>query len=135
MSLKNVEEGNERIEEAVIASLVGDYLPCPVALRLSARFDIEPKVVGDAANRLKIRITDCLLGCFEIKKSKHDNLENKLFNQEITEAVQRSLVDSRLPCTAAHDLGRKIKVSLIEIGDATTKMKIKISDCQLGCFS
>ena len=135
MSLKNVEEGNKRIEEAVRSSLVGDYLPCPVALRLSADLNVEPKVVGDAANRLKIRITDCLLGCFKIKKSKHDNLENKLFNHEITEAVQRSLVDSRLPCIAAHDLGRRIKVSLIEIGDAATKMKIKISDCQLGCFS
>ena len=135
MILKNSKADKERIEEAVTASLVGDYLPCPVALRLSANLNVEPKVVGNAANRLKIRISDCLLGCFKIKKSSHDDLENKHFNQEIIEAVQRSLVDGRLPCTAAHDLGRKSRVSFKEIGDAATKMEIKISHCQLGCFS
>jgi len=135
MSPENFKEDKERVEEMVMASLVGGYLPCPVALRLSTRLNVEPKVVGDTANRLKIRITDCMLGCFKIKKSEHDNLEKMRFSQEIIDAVQSSLVDGRLPCRAAHDLGRKIKVSLIEIGDVATKMKIKISHCQLGCFS
>jgi len=134
MSPENFKEDKVRIEEAVMASLVGGYLPCPVALRLSAQLNVETKVVGDAANRLGIRITDCMLGCFKIKKSQHDNLDNKLFSQEIIGAVQSSLVEGHLPCKIAHDLGRKIKVSLRDIGDAATKMKKKICHCQLGCF-
>lgn len=98
MSHKNLKEAEQTIEEAVMASLVGGYLPCPVALKLSSNLNIESKVVGDVANRLKIRTIDCLLGCFKIKKSDHAVLEQKGFNQEIIEAVQHSPVDGHLPC-------------------------------------
>jgi Mg-chelatase subunit ChlD len=135
MSPEKIKEDKERIEEAVMASIVGGYLPCSVALRLSAELNVESKMVGDTTNRLGVRITDCMLGCFKIKKSQHDDLDNKHFSQEIIEAIQSSLVGGRLPCKVAHDLGRKIKISLREIGDAATKMKIKIDHCQLGCFS
>ena len=135
MSLNHFKKGHEGIEEVVTASLVEGYLPCSVALRISAHLQIEPRWVGETANRLKIRITDCLLGCFKIKKSDHGDLEEKHFARDLIEAVQNALVDGRLPCRVAHDLGRRFKVSFKEIGDAATKMKIKISDCQLGCFS
>ena len=135
MSTVNFAEDIERLEEAVISSLVGGYLPCPVALKLSARLKVETNAVGNTVDRLGIRITDCQLGCFKVKKTRRDNLDDKLFSREITEGVQNSLIDGRFPCMAAHDLGRKLKVSLREIGDAATKMKIKISQCQLGCFT
>ncbi len=134
MSPANFTEDKERLEEAVTASLVGGYLPCPVALKLSARLNVETKAVGDTVDRLGIRITECQLGCFKVEKARHDDLDDKLFSQEVIEGVQGSLVDSRLSCMAAHDLGQEIKVSLREIGDAATKMKIKISHCQLNCF-
>jgi hypothetical protein len=134
MSPQGIKEEKERIEEAIMASIAGGYLPCPVGLRLSRELNVESKIVGDTTNRLGVRITDCMLGCFKIKKSQHEDLDNKLFSQEIIEAIQSSLVGGHLPCRVAHDLGRKIKISLREIGDAATKMKIKISHCQLGCF-
>ncbi len=134
MSPEKIKKDKERIEKAILASVVGGYLPCPVALRLSAELNVESKMVGDTINKLEVRITDCMLGCFKIKKSLHEDLDNKLFSQEIIETIQSSLVDSHLPCKVAHDLGRKTKINLKEIGDAATKMKIKISHCQLGCF-
>jgi hypothetical protein len=132
MSFEKIKE--DKIEQAVIASAVNGYLPCPVALRITADLNEESKRVGDIINRLGVRITDCMLGCFKIKKSLHEELDHKHFSQEINEAIQSSLVDGLLPCRVAHDLGRKAKVSFREIGDAATKMKIKISHCQLGCF-
>lgn len=135
MSPANFTEDRDTIEEAVMASLVGGYLPCPVALKLSARLNVETRAVGDTVDRLGIRITDCQLGCFNVEKARHDDLDDKLFSREVTEGVQSSLVDGRLPCSAAHDLSREVRVSLREIGDAATKMKIKISHCQLNCFA
>ncbi|MBM4339860.1 MAG: hypothetical protein FJ110_09970 [Deltaproteobacteria bacterium] len=124
----------EKIEEAILTSAVNGYLPCPVALRLSLDLNVESKMVGETINKLGVKLTDCMLGCFKIKKSQHEDLDHKLFSQEVMKAIQSSLVDNHLPCKVAHDLGRKTKIGLREIGDAATKMKIKISDCQLGCF-
>ncbi len=135
MNPEDLNDDERKIDEAILASLVSGYLPCPVALKLSSRLGVEAKAVGEAANRLRIRITDCLLGCFKIEKSKHEDLADRRFDQEIVDAVERSLVDGRLPCATAHKIGRGLKVGLKEIGDAATKMNIKISHCQLGCFS
>ncbi len=135
MNSEYLNKDERKIEQAISASLVNGYLPCPVALNLSSRLGVEARAVGEAANRLKIRITDCLLGCFKIEKSKHEDLAGREFDQEIVDAVKSSLVDGRLPCKRAHELGRRLHVNLKEIGDAATKMNIKISQCQLGCFS
>ncbi|MFC1981683.1 hypothetical protein ACFLVN_05545, partial [Chloroflexota bacterium] len=117
------------------ASLVGGYLPCPVALKLSERLNVDTKVVGDTVDELGIRITNCQLGCFKVEKAPHDDLDSKVISQEVAERVSNSLVDGGLPCSAAHDLGRELEVNLKEIGDAATKVKIKIIDCQLNCFT
>lgn len=125
----------KRLEEAVTASLVGGYLPCPVALKLSERLNVNAGVVGDTVNELGIRITNCQLGCFKVEKASHDDLDGKIIPEEIIEHVKASLVGGYLPCLVAYDLGRELKVNLKEIGDAATRMKIKISDCQLNCFA
>jgi hypothetical protein len=52
------------LEEEVRASLVNGKLPCPVAFKIAKKLKISPKEVGDAANRLKIKIAGCQLGCF-----------------------------------------------------------------------
>ncbi|OGO45773.1 MAG: hypothetical protein A2Z05_02835 [Chloroflexi bacterium RBG_16_60_22] len=117
------------------ASLVGGYLPCPVALKLAKRLNVDARAVGDTVDELGIRITDCQLGCFKVEKASHEDLVGKVIREEITERVRGSLVRGGLPCPVAHDLGRELKVSIKEIGDAATRMKIKIIDCQLNCFA
>jgi len=52
------------LEEEMRASLVNGKLPCAVAFRIARQFKIAPRDVGDAANRLKIKIASCQLGCF-----------------------------------------------------------------------
>ena len=53
-----------RLEEEVKASLVDGKLPCAVAFKIARKLKVAPKTVGDAANRLNIRISGCQLGCF-----------------------------------------------------------------------
>ena len=52
------------LEDEMRASLVNGKLPCAVAFRIAKKFKVAPKEVGDAANRLKIKIANCQLGCF-----------------------------------------------------------------------
>lgn len=132
MSPENEVTGN--LEQAVINSLVDGYLPCPVAFGLSKRLGVGTDEIGATVDDLGIRITDCQLGCFKVEKSPHDDLEGRVFSQEIVNSIKGSLEDGDLPCKKAHELGREFKVGLKEIGDAATSIKIRISRCQLGCF-
>jgi len=52
------------LEKEIRASLVNDRLPCARAFGIAKKFKVAPKDVGDAANRLNIKICTCQLGCF-----------------------------------------------------------------------
>jgi len=45
-------------------------LPCAKALALAKRLKVKPIEIGKVANELGIKITNCQLGCFGIKKAK-----------------------------------------------------------------
>lgn len=55
---------SKAVEDEMRASLVDGKLPCAVAFRIAKKLKVSPKQVGDAANRLKIKISSCQLGCF-----------------------------------------------------------------------
>ena len=52
----------------------------------------------------------------------------------LIEEIRKAAVNNRLSCGAAHDLSARLQVSLREIGEVCNGLKIKISNCQLGCF-
>jgi len=52
------------LEKEMRASLVNGKLPCAVAFKIARKLKVSPKQVGDAANRLNIKIASCQLGCF-----------------------------------------------------------------------
>ena len=57
--------GMERIlEEELKASLVNGRLPCAVAFKISRKLTVSPRKVGDMANKLNVKISNCQLGCF-----------------------------------------------------------------------
>ncbi len=54
--------------------------------------------------------------------------------EKMIEAVQMASVNNRLSCERAHELAVELNTSLQEIGVLCNELKIKIADCQLGCF-
>lgn len=54
--------------------------------------------------------------------------------QMLENELKASLVDDRLPCAVAFEIGRKLKVSPGTVGDMANNLGVKISNCQLGCF-
>lgn len=52
------------LEKKIKLSLVDGRLPCAVAFRIARELKVSPRDVGDAANRLSVKISRCQLGCF-----------------------------------------------------------------------
>lgn len=52
----------------------------------------------------------------------------------LLERVERSLVEGRLPCAAAHRIAEELKVGVPDVGWAADELKARITGCQLGCF-
>ena len=55
---------NRTLEEELEASLVDGRLPCAVAFKIARKLKVTPRQVGEAANKLNIKIASCQLGCF-----------------------------------------------------------------------
>jgi hypothetical protein len=49
-------------------------------------------------------------------------------------AVKKASSAGRLTCEKAHELGKELDVPLNEIGAVCNELKIRIKNCQLGCF-
>jgi hypothetical protein len=54
--------------------------------------------------------------------------------EELKKELLRKAVDGRLACAVAREIAGDMKVSYKEVGDAADELKIKITNCQLGCF-
>lgn len=52
------------LEEKIKSSLVDGKLPCPIAFKIAKELKVSPREVGEAANKLAVKICSCQLGCF-----------------------------------------------------------------------
>ncbi len=54
----------DELETKIKSSLVNGKLPCAVAFGIAKELKVGPRDVGEAANRLSVKICNCQLGCF-----------------------------------------------------------------------
>ena len=55
----------KELEQKVVASARDGKLACAAALRIAQEANVSPKKVGELADKLKIKIRACQLGCFD----------------------------------------------------------------------
>ena len=55
----------KKIEEAILAKAKDGKIPCAVCFRIAEDFGISKRKMGKILNEMKIRISQCQLGCFE----------------------------------------------------------------------
>ena len=55
-------------------------------------------------------------------------------DESIKKALQEAGISDRITCPEAFAIAEKAKVSRNAVGAYLTKNKIKIHNCQLGCF-
>jgi hypothetical protein len=64
MQLKVEIEGNTKVLEALKKNAAEGWISCATARGLAEELGVEPIVIGQACNLLKIKIKSCVLGCF-----------------------------------------------------------------------
>ncbi|MBI2854373.1 MAG: hypothetical protein HYX87_05575 [Chloroflexi bacterium] len=124
----------QELEEQVRASLVEGKLPCSGAFEIARKLKVNRRKVGDAANRMRIRIVNCQLGCFQTLKATHDDLAGMNISDALIGRVMEESTDGVLSCPTAFKVAGSLKATPKEVGDAATMQKVKIVGCQLGCF-
>ena len=127
----------DALVERIRSSAVNGRLPCPNAFRIAAELGITPLEVGEKATQLGIKISRCQLGLFG-----YDDLGSKGVVTPMKDVPERlkaeitaHLVDGKLPCEAAWEIAKKLQIGKVQVSGAAEALGIKISSCQLGCFS
>ena len=54
--------------------------------------------------------------------------------KKLEEAIQGKAKDAKLPCAMCFKIAEDFGISKREMGKVLNEIKIKISQCQLGCF-
>ncbi|MFH0769350.1 MAG: hypothetical protein V1932_07270 [Chloroflexota bacterium] len=55
---------NNQLETRIKLALINGRLPCPAAFTIAKDLNLELKEVGQAVDKLGIRVSDCQLGLF-----------------------------------------------------------------------
>lgn len=123
-----------RLETVVTDSLQDGYLPCPVAWRIAKDFDIPRIAVGAIMDKLGVRVTDCHIGFFKVDKTPYLATAPREPSQELTTGLQELDAAGNLTCSAVFELSRHLKTTPMKVSEAANILKLKIRNCQLGCF-
>jgi len=54
--------------------------------------------------------------------------------KKLEEVIKEKVKDEKLPCAMCFKIAEEFGISKREMGKVLNKMKVKISQCQLGCF-
>lgn len=57
-------EMKDKIAEEIRKKATGGNLPCAIARKIAEELGVSYKDVGEAADKLHVKITNCQLGCF-----------------------------------------------------------------------
>jgi hypothetical protein len=52
------------LEEAMVKAASENRISCAAATALALKFSVSTRLVGETANRLRLKISKCQLGCF-----------------------------------------------------------------------
>ncbi len=54
--------------------------------------------------------------------------------EELRQKIRAAAPEGKIPCAAAFELAQDLGISRAELGELLNDLKIKITQCQLGCF-
>jgi len=54
--------------------------------------------------------------------------------EELKNRIRAAAPEGKIPCAVAFKLAEELKISRQELGNLLNELRIKIIQCQLGCF-
>jgi len=70
----------------------------------------------------------------EVEKFGTPTGDETIENKELEGEIRSRAKDNRIDCAQMFAIAEKLRLPRKQVGDAATRLKIKISNCQLGCF-
>jgi hypothetical protein len=120
------------------AATKDDQLSCALAHKLAREWKVIPEALGASAKEAGIRIIRCQMGLFGFGPKGTPGYRAVQPADHVPEAlsveVQAALIDGRLPCRVAWELGQRHGLAYRRIGDALEALGIRVKPCQLGQF-
>lgn len=123
-----------RIADALATCAREKGLDCVAAFKLARTASISPQEVGRSADLMEIPVVRCQLGLFGHHPEKRIVKPLAVIPTELRAAIERNLVDNRLPCSAAFRIAEGLHLAKMKVAAACETLKIKVSHCQLGAF-
>ncbi len=123
-----------RLENAVKASARDNHLPCGTTHRIARDLNVPKITVGEMADRLGIRITNCQIGCFTVDKSKHGGLDDSNTDENIASVLDALNRDNKLDCAHVFEVAAERKLTPMAVAEVANSRRLRITHCQLGCF-
>jgi hypothetical protein len=128
------EEVHARLTDKVKSSLRDGNLPCGIAFKIARDAGVPNIAVGEIADRLGIRVTNCQIGCFKVDKIVNpDNLDKKV-DEDILVKLETLKKNDALTCVNVFELARQINLPPMAVADVANARNLKVHHCQLGCF-
>ena len=109
-------------------------ISCARAFRVAGRTGAPPDQVGAAIDFEELSLEKCQLGLFGYGSEKKPLHPLEEVSPKLKEAIEEVLVNGRLPCAAAWEIARKLRLSRITVSCACETLKIRLCRCQLGAF-
>lgn len=127
-------EKNSLLDKEILNRVTDNELSCVAAFEIAGKLNIRAKDIGEAADRLKIKIVKCQLGLFGYKPDKKTVKPAENVSAELKASINDSLESGKLSCIKAWEIATKLKIQKFSVSCACETMKIKIKECQLGAF-
>ena len=127
-------EKNSLLDKEILNRITDNELSCVAAFEIAVKLNVPAKDIGEAADRLKIRLGKCQLGLFGYKPDKKIVKAGEPVSAELKAAINKSLEGGRLSCIKAWEIASKLKIQRFSVSCACEALKVKIKECQLGAF-
>ena len=126
---------NQEITARIKESLTEGRLPCPSVFKVARRLEVSPQQVGEVADELGIKISRCQLGLFGYWPEDKPLEPAQEVGEELQARIRDRVIEEGLPCATAWDIAGELTMKRIDVARVAESLGIRITQCQLGCFS
>jgi len=125
----------QEIATQIEGSLTEGRLPCASAFKIARRLEVSPQQVGEVADELAVKISRCQLGLFGYWPEDKPLEPAQRVGGELEARIKERVVEGGLPCATAWDIAGELTMKRIDVARAAESLGVRITQCQLGCFS
>ncbi len=130
----NTGKTDKTIEKVLLERAKNGELPCVTAHEAARTLGVPPAVVGQYADRLRLRLVKCQLGLYGYSPGKKIVTPAESVSPELENALRAGLENGRLPCKTAWEIAKQFNLPKMQVSAACDRLGIKIKPCQLGAF-